>query len=307
MRLEQVHYLLEIEKTHSISAAALNLYVSPSSISEAIKKLEQELGYTLFIRSKNGMELTEIGKQVAQECREIEQHIQRIQQMTATNDRKENTLSGSITLSICVGMGHNILLQTFSTFQKNYPNITLKIVEKSISAILDDLLHENCDIALFYCDDLPLLSKIEDKFINEKLITENFYAIVHKEHTLSNSHMVSFKKLSKYPIATYSFGDMMEKDSFVDDFFSSLKTNFNIVFHSNDIVLFKNHLLNSNSVGITLSSIKDLLLQDEQLVSRRISDKASVSLRYFYAIDSPKQVLIKNFIDVLKQNITTHS
>ena len=58
MRLEQVHYLLEIEKTHSASAAALNLYVSPSSISEAIKKLEQELGYTLFIRSKNGMELT---------------------------------------------------------------------------------------------------------------------------------------------------------------------------------------------------------------------------------------------------------
>lgn len=52
MRLEQMRYVLEIEKTHSISAAATNLFVTPSTISESIKKLEDELNMMLFIRSK---------------------------------------------------------------------------------------------------------------------------------------------------------------------------------------------------------------------------------------------------------------
>ena len=62
MRIEQLLYLSEIAKTHSISIAANNLFVSQPAISTAIKKLEEELDVTLFSRSKNGVFLTPIGE-----------------------------------------------------------------------------------------------------------------------------------------------------------------------------------------------------------------------------------------------------
>lgn len=64
MTFQQLHYLLEIGKTGSVSAAAQNLYVSSSSISISLSSLEKELGYPLFIRTQKGLIPTDQGKQV---------------------------------------------------------------------------------------------------------------------------------------------------------------------------------------------------------------------------------------------------
>ena len=62
MRTEQVKYFLETVKTGSFTKAAENLHIHQTSLREAIIALENELGKTLFIRSKKGVKLTEVGK-----------------------------------------------------------------------------------------------------------------------------------------------------------------------------------------------------------------------------------------------------
>ena len=62
MRTEQVKYFLETVKTGSFTKAAENLHIHQTSLREAIIAMETELGKTLFIRSKKGVELTEVGK-----------------------------------------------------------------------------------------------------------------------------------------------------------------------------------------------------------------------------------------------------
>ena len=58
MTLQQLQYLVAIAETNSINQAAQSLFVSQSSISKAIKQLEEELGFTLMERNYRGIAFT---------------------------------------------------------------------------------------------------------------------------------------------------------------------------------------------------------------------------------------------------------
>ena len=64
MTFAQLQYLLEIHKTGSISQAAKNLFVSQPSISLTLKTLEEELGYSIFLRTRKGLVPTPQGAEV---------------------------------------------------------------------------------------------------------------------------------------------------------------------------------------------------------------------------------------------------
>ena len=55
MTLDQINYVLEIERTGSINKAATNLFISQSALSLAIQNLERELGQPIFVRSSRGV------------------------------------------------------------------------------------------------------------------------------------------------------------------------------------------------------------------------------------------------------------
>ena len=62
MTLDQINYVLEIERTGSINKAATNLFISQSALSLAIQNLERELGQPIFVRSSRGVFPTPYGK-----------------------------------------------------------------------------------------------------------------------------------------------------------------------------------------------------------------------------------------------------
>ena len=61
MTIQQVQYILEVYQTGSISRAASNLFLAQSNLSSAIRSLEQELGFPIFIRSNRGIQPTDQG------------------------------------------------------------------------------------------------------------------------------------------------------------------------------------------------------------------------------------------------------
>lgn len=78
MNLEQLQYICAIYETGSINQAAKRLYVSQPSISSAVRKLEQELGFDILVRTSGGVQFTERGtalvryaKRVAEDCAAI--------------------------------------------------------------------------------------------------------------------------------------------------------------------------------------------------------------------------------------------
>lgn len=68
MDLHQLKYVIEIANMHSISRAAENLFISQSTLSQFLTKLEGELGVCLFERKRNDMILTPAGKEYVEVC-----------------------------------------------------------------------------------------------------------------------------------------------------------------------------------------------------------------------------------------------
>ena len=75
MNIDQIRYFLEIASCKKMNQAAENLYISQSTLNASITKLEEELGYKLFVRSKKGMELTEEGKGILQQAETIVEYV----------------------------------------------------------------------------------------------------------------------------------------------------------------------------------------------------------------------------------------
>ena len=61
MKIEHFKYLVEIDKHHTISAAAKALYMGQTTLSSIVKSMEEELGYSIFQRTPKGVVLTKKG------------------------------------------------------------------------------------------------------------------------------------------------------------------------------------------------------------------------------------------------------
>ena len=61
-KLELYRVFKAVAETGNISAAAQNLYISQSAISQSIKQLENQLDVRLFMRTPRGVNLTEEGR-----------------------------------------------------------------------------------------------------------------------------------------------------------------------------------------------------------------------------------------------------
>lgn len=78
IKIEQLQYLLELEKTGSFHKCAESLFRSQPAISTSIKNLESELGVALFVRTPTGIYLTPIGKEIMPIAENILQQMQEI-------------------------------------------------------------------------------------------------------------------------------------------------------------------------------------------------------------------------------------
>ena len=85
MTFAQLQYLLELHKTRSFSLAAKNLMISQPSLSLMLKSLEEELGYPIFLRTKNGLVPTEQGIDIINHAAKI---CESYRSMTTPNQKK---------------------------------------------------------------------------------------------------------------------------------------------------------------------------------------------------------------------------
>lgn len=130
----------------SISKAAAQLYISQPAVSLAIKKLENSLGITLFLRKPRGVELTENGKILYDGVK------QSLNALSFTEDtlRRKN-YSGKLRIAASHVLCKHILMPYLKVFTEEYTSVDVSITCTS-SANAYKML-ENCET------DIALMSK----------------------------------------------------------------------------------------------------------------------------------------------------
>lgn len=177
----------------NITKASEELLISQPAISKAIKNLEEQLGGTLFIRTKRGVILTEEGKEF---YKYIKQAMEYIQNAESKFTDLINLETGTIRIGISTTLTKEFLLPYLEIFHSKYPNINIEIITNITNELIPKLRNGLIDIIILninknrYGDDIEI-QKVEE--IHDCFICNNSY----KE--LLNKK-VSIKELAKYPL-----------------------------------------------------------------------------------------------------------
>ena len=145
MNDKELLYIKTIADTQSISKAAEELFIAQPSLSQALQRIERELGTHLFIREPRGMKLTYAGEKyylMAKEILDIYSDFK--SEITHINELK----AGRLVIGIARYMGMNILPNVLPKFNKNYPNIEIIIREENTRVLENLVLGGNVDFAL---------------------------------------------------------------------------------------------------------------------------------------------------------------
>lgn len=148
MKSEQLYYFREAVRCRSISVAARKNYISQSSLSSSIARLEQELGGTLLRRSVTGVEPTALGK-LALEKAEI---ILRAQQELLSAAKAEQ-LTGSVRLQCVPALQRLLLAKTAASLLEAHPQINLTVASAESTAAAAALSSGAADIGVVFKGD----------------------------------------------------------------------------------------------------------------------------------------------------------
>ncbi len=142
MTLNQMRYVLAVADTHSINQAAANMIISQSALSLSIKKLEQEIGQQLFLRTPKGILLTSAGTDFVNYVRPI----------CAQVDRLADTLShvpkAAHSLSVCTSGFYFTKLaleQIYHRFRAD--GINLRVFDLPVESCLNRIYDGSFDLA----------------------------------------------------------------------------------------------------------------------------------------------------------------
>lgn len=183
MNSKNIECFIALAETKSFSMVANQLYLSPSAVSYQIKKLEEELGFNLFLRNTHQVELTEAGEYYLQEIKKLLKLHESILMKSIEINEKKNYFYVGLTAEVAVY--HYAYLQ--EAFHKKYPNVRLIPVPVSFKDGCDPLIYKTVDIMFTYlCRTIPY-PEISTSLIS----TSQFYCVINVQDELSKKEYIN--------------------------------------------------------------------------------------------------------------------
>lgn len=169
MNLQQLEYVVAVDKFRHFARAADECYVTQATLSMMIKKLEQELDIILFDRSKQPVVPTEAGVMMIEQARIILRETQLLKQLSTT---LKSGLQGELKIGIIPTLAPYLLPLFLPQFLKKYPSVKLKIGEHTTDQLLQMLSTDKIDVAI-------MATPLSDKnFRDTPLFYEEFKVFV---------------------------------------------------------------------------------------------------------------------------------
>ena len=205
-----------VAKYKSFTGAAGALLNNQPNITRMIKKLEGELGCTLFVRQRRGVSLTPEGEKLYAHISVAFEHILSGEQEIA---RDKSLQSGIVTVATSEIALHCVLLPALKKFRSDYPGIRIKILNYSTPQAMDVLKKGLADFAVVT---EPFEASTGIASVNLRLIQE--VPVCSSAFSISTGTVITNEQLRKYPLI--GLGEKTSSFSFYSNFFSSVGLSF---------------------------------------------------------------------------------
>ncbi|MEN8131828.1 MAG: LysR substrate-binding domain-containing protein [Pseudomonadota bacterium] len=181
MNLRDLKYLVALADTHHFGQAAERCFVSQPTLSGQIKKLEQELGVTLFERTKRSVRTTLLGEAIVEHAKRILEQADALRQLAQSH---QDPLSGPLRMGAIPTLSPYLIPLILRPLKKKYPQVKLVLSEELTDMLLTRLGRHEIDAALLATpvDDLGLESI--------PLFDEPFWLVYSRGHPFSNKKKI---------------------------------------------------------------------------------------------------------------------
>jgi len=176
--IKQLNYALAVAKRLHFKKAADDCFVSPSTLSNAIAELENQIGFQIFERTNKKVIVTKLGLELLKKVETIQFHIEDIKNL---GEKQKAPLSSPLTIGIIPTVGPYLLPLVLPKLKKYYPNLKLKILESKSSSLVQKVNDGDLDMAI-----LALPYNLRG-LLSFKFWEENFYYISHKNNKYKKS------------------------------------------------------------------------------------------------------------------------
>ncbi|GAB6139312.1 LysR family transcriptional regulator [Methylosoma difficile] len=275
MEMQQIRYFLAVCDHGNFTRAAQFTYVSQPSLTQAIKKLEDELGGELFIRDRAGCQLTPLGRMVEPNLRKIFKDTQTTK-AEAIRFNRLNTIPLQIGLMTTIGAQR--LGPVLATYQQEYPHIELELQVDCEAVLLNRL--ESGLLDLVISAPIQLLG---EPYHAVPLYQERYVVAFHPQHRFSRFDNIALKDIQAEP--------------YLDRLNCELRESLKVICQDREINLYAAYRSNSEEwivnmvragIGVALMPEFTLPKQAADIQCRYLSDPEIN--RQLYAIHSQQSI-----------------
>lgn len=195
MNLSQLRYFRKLAQVQHFTKAAEELFITQPALSNAIKKLEEELGVPLFEHHGRNVRLTKYGKEFD---RYVCEGLDIIDRGVQVAQERAHSLSGAIDVGTIFTARSDYLAQLISEYRRQYgTQVDIKFYQGLSQGLVDNLENGLYDLTICaYVENRPNLQFIP-------LMYQDLVVVVDEGHELASRASVSFEDLRASKIVTY--------------------------------------------------------------------------------------------------------
>lgn len=187
MTLQQLEYILAVDKFRHFAKAADYCNVTQPTLSAMVQKLEEELGVKIFDRSQQPICPTPIGQSILGQAQLT---LTQANQIKNIIEEQKHSLTGTFTLGILPTIAPYLLPRFFPQLMQKHPQLDIRVVEMKTKDIKKALSNGEIDAGIIA--HIPE----KDNFIERTLFYEQFYAYVASKDELFNHKVIRTSDLN---------------------------------------------------------------------------------------------------------------
>lgn len=185
--LIQLEYIVALDTYKSFSTAADKCFVTQPTLSMQIKKMETDLGITIFDRTRQPIVVTDIGRVIVDQARQVLSESKKIEELIQLS---KNTLIGELKIGIIPSLAPYLLPLFLGNFARKYPGIKISVKELLSEDLMTQLHDERIDVGL-------LVTPLQEPGLNEfPLFYEKILLYCHKNHPYAALSEIKSSQLS---------------------------------------------------------------------------------------------------------------
>ncbi|SMF56600.1 DNA-binding transcriptional regulator, LysR family [Tistlia consotensis] len=190
--LKQIRYFVAAADTGQVSQAAVDLNVSQSAVTAAIKQLEADLQTRLFDRHSNGVTLSYQGHRFLQHARNI---LSAVDEAARASQDARSDVAGSLLLGVTYTVAGYFLPSPLNRFQRSFPGVEVALREAPRSEIEQALIAGDLDLAVVLTSNLENVEHL----VSETLIRSRRHLWLPLDHPLLHAERITLKEVAAEP------------------------------------------------------------------------------------------------------------